>query len=124
MTTIEVKIIDKLRNDNEKVIKTMKFVSINVLREKILEQDYSRNDIINQLIDLINLLPAIDIAEEVAASEYRVPMKPISIKADEDIKLGAVTWKKGTTVYKCPRCNNFISRSNDFCNKCGQSIDF
>jgi len=58
------------------------------------------------------------------ALEYRTQKKPISLKADKDIKIGAGTWKKGVIVYKCPRCNDFISRSSDFCNKCGQALDW
>lgn len=57
------------------------------------------------------------------ALEYRTPKKPISLKADKDIKIAAGIWKKGVTVYKCPCCDSFISRSSNFCSKCGQAID-
>lgn len=60
----------------------------------------------------------------VKALECRMPKKPISIKNDEDVRIGAETWKAGVTVYKCPCCNSFISRSSDFCNKCGQALDW
>lgn len=60
----------------------------------------------------------------VKALECRMPKKPISIKNDEDVRIGAGTWKAGVTVYKCPCCNSFISRSSDFCNKCGQALDW
>lgn len=59
----------------------------------------------------------------ILALEHRTAKKPISLKADKDIKIGTGTWKKGVTVYKCPCCNSFISQSSDFCNKCGQAID-
>lgn len=67
-----------------------------------------------------------DVALAVAqkALEYRIPKKPISIKNDEDVRIGAGTWKAGVTIYKCPCCNSFISRSSDFCPKCGQSLDW
>lgn len=60
----------------------------------------------------------------IEALEYRIPKKPLMLKNDEDIKIGAGTWKAGVTIYKCPRCNGFISRSNDFCPKCGQALDW
>jgi len=60
----------------------------------------------------------------IEALEKQIPKKPISIKNDEDVKLGAVTWKAGITIYKCFCCNSFISRASDFCNKCGQALDW
>lgn len=58
----------------------------------------------------------------ISALEKQIPKKPIKLKAEQDIKIGAGTWKAGTTVYKCPYCNSFISRSSNFCSKCGQAI--
>lgn len=55
---------------------------------------------------------------------YRIKKKPSMIKVNEDVKIGAGTWKAGVSVYKCPRCNSFISRSSDCCNKCGQALDW
>ena len=60
----------------------------------------------------------------VVALEKQIPKKPIKLKANEDIKIGAGTWKAGTTVYKCPRCDSFISRSSNYCDKCGQAFDW
>ena len=60
----------------------------------------------------------------VVALEKQIPKKPIKLKANEDIKIGAGTWKAGTTVYKCPRCDSFISRSSNYCDKCGQALDW
>ncbi len=59
-----------------------------------------------------------------AALDKQTAVKPISIKATSNIKLGAVTWHKGATVYKCPCCNSFISRVSNYCNECGQAIAF
>lgn len=72
-------------------------------------------------IDLGNI-EAIDVA--ISALEKQIPKKPISIKNDEDVKIGAGTWKAGVTVYKCSCCNSFISRSSDFCPDCGQALDW
>lgn len=58
------------------------------------------------------------------ALKKQTPKKPISIKNDEDVRIGAGTWKAGVTIYKCPCCNSFISRSSDFCPDCGQALDW
>lgn len=58
------------------------------------------------------------------ALEKQIPKKPLVIKYDEDVKLGAVTWRAGVPVYQCSHCNSFISRPNDFCSKCGNAIDW
>lgn len=59
------------------------------------------------------------------ALEKQIPKKPTPhIVNVEKIKIGNANWCKGTTVYKCPCCNNFISRLYDYCYKCGQAIDW
>lgn len=60
----------------------------------------------------------------IEALEKQIPKKPDELKTDKDVKIGAGTWKAGVTVYKCPGCNSFISRSSDFCPNCGQAIDW
>ena len=61
----------------------------------------------------------------VNALEKRIPKKPTPhIVKVERLKIGNARWGKGTTVYKCPCCNNFISRLYDYCFKCGQAIDW
>ena len=60
----------------------------------------------------------------VKALKKQIPHKPIVMKAEQDIKIRAGTWKAGTTVYKCPRCDSFISRSSNYCVKCGQALDW
>lgn len=61
----------------------------------------------------------------VEALEKQIPKKPIPhIVKVERLKIGNARWGKGTTVYKCPCCNNFISRLYDYCFKCGQAIDW
>lgn len=53
------------------------------------------------------------------------PQKPIEHKVDvTGIVVGNARWCKGTTLYKCPKCGNFISRIYDYCFKCGQAFDW
>lgn len=55
----------------------------------------------------------------------QVPQKPIEHKVEGDgIRIGACLWGKGTTIHKCPKCGNFISRMYDYCFKCGQAFDW
>lgn len=59
------------------------------------------------------------------ALEKQIPKKPKSHTVDvEKLKIGNANWGKGTTVYRCPNCNDFISRTYDFCYKCGQALDW
>lgn len=58
------------------------------------------------------------------AIERQMPKKPLTIKHDEDIKIGSATWKAGVPIYKCPDCNGFVSRSSNYCPDCGQEIDW
>ena len=75
--------------------------------------------------DYINLddLEAFNIA--IPALEKQILKKPTPHKVDVDkIKIGNANWCKGTTVYKCPCCNELISRIYDYCYKCGQALDW
>ena len=61
----------------------------------------------------------------IEALKKQVAEKPKSHTVDvEKLKIGNVNWCKGTTVYRCPNCNDFISRIYDFCYKCGQALDW
>lgn len=61
----------------------------------------------------------------IEALEKQVAKKPKSHTVDvEKLKIGNANWCKGTTVYRCPNCNGFISRTYDFCYKCGQALDW
>ena len=63
--------------------------------------------------------------ECIKALEKQIPKKPTPhIVKVERLKIGNARWGKGTTVYKCPCCNNFISRLYDYCFNCGQAIDW
>lgn len=59
------------------------------------------------------------------AVEKQIPKKPKPHKVDiEKIKIGNGHWCKGTTIYLCPNCKDFISRAYKFCYKCGQALDW
>lgn len=61
----------------------------------------------------------------IEALDKRVAKKPKPHTVDvEKLKIGNANWCKGTTVYRCPNCNDFISRIYDFCYKCGQKLDW
>lgn len=65
---------------------------------------------------------ALDMA--ISSLNKQIKKKPIKLKAEQDIKIGAGTWKAGTTVYKCPCCNSFISRSSVYCDQCAKALDW
>lgn len=59
------------------------------------------------------------------ALEKQVPKKPTPHRVDvEKIKIGNGYWGKGTTIYHCPNCKDFISRIYAYCHKCGQALDW
>lgn len=60
----------------------------------------------------------------ISALNKQIKKNPIKLKAEQDIKIGTGTWKAGTTVYKCPCCNNFISRSSVYCDKCANALNW
>lgn len=61
----------------------------------------------------------------IEALEKQMPKKPKPHKVDiEKIKIGNGNWCKGTTIYYCPNCKDFISRTYNFCHKCGQALDW
>lgn len=63
--------------------------------------------------------------EAIKALEKQIPKKPTTHKVDvPKIKVGNGFFGKGTTVYRCPCCNELISRICDCCYKCGQALDW
>ena len=61
----------------------------------------------------------------IEALEKQVAKKPKPHTVDvEKLKIGNANWCKGTTVYRCPNCNDVISRIYDFCYHCGQALDW
>lgn len=57
-------------------------------------------------------------------SQYINGKKPGRVIVEDDVKLGAVTWKAGTTIYKCPCCDRLMPYGNKHCPNCGQKIDW
>ena len=61
------------------------------------------------------------------ALEKQIPKNPTPhtvVPVEAPIKIGNVNWGKGTTIYSCPNCNEFISRVYTYCPKCGQALDW
>lgn len=61
----------------------------------------------------------------ITALEKQIPEKPTPqvVKGGKRL-IGNGWWCNGTTVYRCPNCNEFISRTYDYCYKCGQALDW
>ena len=61
-----------------------------------------------------------------AELEARIPKKPTPHKIDIEggVKIGNVIWGKNTTAYRCPCCDELISKVYLYCYKCGQAIDW
>lgn len=63
----------------------------------------------------------------ISALEKQIPKKPTPHTVEPieaPIKIGNVNWCKGTTIYHCPNCKDFISRVYTYCHKCGQALDW
>lgn len=61
----------------------------------------------------------------IEALEKQIAKKPTAHKVDvPKIKVGNGFFGKGTTVYRCPCCNELISRIYNCCYKCGQALDW
>lgn len=59
------------------------------------------------------------------ALEKQIAIKPTAHKVDvPKIKVGNGFFGKGTTVYRCPCCNELISKICDCCYNCGQAINW
>ena len=61
----------------------------------------------------------------ILALEKQVPKKPITQKAKERTKVRFhVYFGKGTTLYNCPSCGKFLTPSMNYCDGCGQRMDW
>lgn len=72
-------------------------------------------------------IQAITEACELAVNDMRkrIPQKPHPTKVTVDrLEIGNIRWNKGTTVYRCPDCNCYMSKVHKCCFKCGQAIDW
>lgn len=67
-------------------------------------------------------IEALEMAKQ--ALEYHIAKTVETIVSNEDVKLGAMTMKAGTKVFKCTNCNSYVSPSHKFCTKCGQALDW
>ena len=77
--------------------------------------------------DYAQLLSYVNEALKMAISglEKQIPKKPTPHKVEgSKIKIGNGWWCEGTTVHKCPNCNEFISITYKYCYKCGQALDW
>ena len=75
-------------------------------------------------IDRVYLLDKKNI---VSALKKQIPKKPtphIVQPVEAPIKIGNGHWQKGTTVYKCPNCGEWVSKIYKHCLNCGQALDW
>ena len=59
----------------------------------------------------------------IQALEKQVPKKPVKCTTNKPVKIGNVTFSKGTSIYKCPNCGGLITYYK-YCCSCGQAIDW
>lgn len=71
----------------------------------------------------LNYAAAFEVA--IKALEKQIPLRaiPLTVKTD-CASIGGAIWRKGTTVYECPKCSAIISPMYNFCFKCGQRLDW
>ena len=70
---------------------------------------------------------AIAFETAISALEKQIPKKPkphIVQPVEAPIQIGNGRWQKGTTVYKCPNCKEWVSKTYKHCPDCGQALDF
>lgn len=86
-----------------------------------------KNNFVQNLAEnaYINMCSAEEMNIAIKALEKQIPKKPTAHKVEvPKIKVGNGFFGKGTTVYRCPCCNELISRIYDCCYKCGQALDW
>ena len=68
-------------------------------------------------------IDAFDVA--ISALEKQIPKKPTPqiVKGGKRL-IGNGWWCNGTTVYKCPCCNSWITQTYKYCIDCGQALDW
>jgi hypothetical protein len=88
----------------------MTFEDVKRIRENPTAEDVDNQEL-HRLIDI--------------AIEKQIPKKPTPHKVEGGkIKIGNGWWCEGTTVHKCPNCNEWITKTYDYCIKCGQKLDW
>lgn len=65
-------------------------------------------------------IKSLDLAIETL--ETKIKIEPIKITNKNDVRIGNVTFKKGTQGYKCPICGRLIIYGDKYCKDCGQGI--
>ena len=77
--------------------------------------------------DGIGEIDAVDFILALNALDKQIPKKPtphIVQPVEAPIKIGNGRWQKGTTVYKCPNCKEWVSKIYKHCPDCGQALDW
>lgn len=98
---------------------------VSVERKKRLD-----NAIFGEIKEIIkdNSLDTVIVLDETAIAEAikkQIPKKPIANKVKaEKVKVGNGWWCKGTTIHKCPICDEYAGRTSKYCNQCGQALDW
>lgn len=73
----------------------------------------------------LNMCESSDIKNAIDAIDKQIPKKTIANKVKaEKVKVGNVWWGKGTTIHKCPICDEYAGRTSKYCNQCGQALDW
>jgi hypothetical protein len=63
--------------------------------------------------------------ETTTDKDRNVPSKVVPHKVDADhVHVGSGIWRRGTTVYKCPKCQTFVMRYCKYCFECGQALEW
>ena len=61
--------------------------------------------------------------EEIVKLKERDEEKAPSVKInDEAVKVGAITFGRGTKAYRCPSCKRLVIYRDRFCRDCGQRL--
>lgn len=64
-------------------------------------------------------------SETATDKDTNVPSKVVPHKVDTDhVLVGSGIWRRGTTVYKCPKCQTFVMRYCKYCFECGQALEW
>ena len=64
---------------------------------------------------------ALTMAREIILKAVPTPVIEHKVTVDS-VKVGTGRWLKGTTVNRCPRCNDFVPKVYKYCGKCGQAL--
>lgn len=104
------------------------------MREKLIDvfcavlgadPDYRNEEAIQFVDELIANGVVVSKMETTTDKDTNVPSKVVPHKVDTDhVHVGSGIWRKGTTVYKCPKCQTFVMRYCKFCFECGQALDW